>query len=183
MRGRPDMPKLIVIRRRPSFDRLRAYRILVDGRVVTSIAPGSRVEIPLPPGRHRIMARFGFLRSRPLAIEAGPEEARCLLVGSRLDPRGPWKFAFSSMSWGAPLAILMLNFAGQALCSDPAAKVWFGRFMIPMCFLPLSLMLAVGWSGVTASFVSKKSRPPIRSTDGWRSRSLIRFASRSRSGT
>jgi hypothetical protein len=135
------MARLIVTRPRPSFEKLRPYRILIDGQVATSIGGGDEVEIALPPGRHRITARVGVLRSQPLEIEAGPEEAHHLLVRSHVDRRGPLRVAFFS-TFLVPIATLSLMLAGQALFSDPFEKGWFTQFLGPMIWLPFWLTFA-----------------------------------------
>jgi len=46
------MAKLIVTRPRQFADRLRQYRILIDGDPAATIGPGQTVEVELAPGRH-----------------------------------------------------------------------------------------------------------------------------------
>lgn len=136
------MAKLIVTRARKSADRARAYRILVDGQAVTRIGAGGRVEIPLPPGRHEIVAKLAFLRSPPLEIEAGPEGDHHVLVGSKMDRSETWKVVRYSTAW-APLAFLLLSFTGRFLFSDPDEGGWFTRFVLPAMMLPSLVQLAL----------------------------------------
>ena len=101
-----------------------------------------KVEIPLPPGLHRVTARLDFLRSQPLEIDADPEGVHHLLVGSNMNRRMPWKLALYSAMW-TPLALVLLNFARDSLFSDPLESVWFSRFMIPVAVLPGLLLLTL----------------------------------------
>ena len=47
---------VIRLHRRQSFyrDRLRAYRVRIDGNPVGKIAAGETMDFPVPPGEHRV---------------------------------------------------------------------------------------------------------------------------------
>jgi hypothetical protein len=135
------MAKLIVTRPRQFADRLRKYRILIDGDRAATIGPGETVEIELAPGRHQITARLDFLSSPPVEIEAGPDEVHHVRAGSNLARRGRLKFmvVFPAI---APFAILVLSLACSGLFRDPFEGHWFTLFMAPMVMLPFLLQLA-----------------------------------------
>ena len=67
--------RLTFTRGRLYADRLRSYRILVDGRPVGRLDPRGRLDVTVPPGFHRIEARVDWCRSRPMDIDLRPGEA------------------------------------------------------------------------------------------------------------
>lgn len=56
-------------------DRLRNYRILVDGEEVGRLAAGAELRVELPEGEHEVVAKIDWARSNrlPLLIRAGEE--------------------------------------------------------------------------------------------------------------
>jgi hypothetical protein len=55
-------------------DRLRGYRLVVDGKSVASLKRGQSVSVPVQPGHHRIWMRIDWCRSRILDVELGDNE-------------------------------------------------------------------------------------------------------------
>jgi Tfp pilus assembly protein PilE len=135
------MAKLVVNRPRQAADRLRRYRILIDGRVAAMIANGKTAELDLTPGPHRIAVRLDFLRSQPLEIDARRGDAYHFIVGTNLARRRPWKAASFAAAW-SPLAIVSLALAGEILFIAPFEGSWFRQFLLPMMVLPSLLLLA-----------------------------------------
>ena len=66
-------------------DRLRAYRLVVDGRERGTIKEGETLEVELPPGDHRVWMKLDWAKSRELII-SGEEDAnlRCRGNGNPL---------------------------------------------------------------------------------------------------
>ena len=53
-------------------DRLRAYRVLVDGQHVASVRDGEVVATPIDAGDHEVELRIDWARSRRLQVTAVP---------------------------------------------------------------------------------------------------------------
>ena len=56
-------------------DRLRAYKVLVDGEVVGRLRAGQTIEVDVQPGLHVVQARIDWCRSAPLEVNVGPRGA------------------------------------------------------------------------------------------------------------
>jgi hypothetical protein len=56
------------------MDRLRSYKIFVNGTQVGTIARNTVLDIEIPSGLLTIEARIDWGRSRPLTIEATPDQ-------------------------------------------------------------------------------------------------------------
>ena len=50
-------------------DRLRRYRIQVDGAEVGRLGRGGRIVVPVAPGRHEVRVRIDWAGSRPLTAD------------------------------------------------------------------------------------------------------------------
>ena len=66
----PATAKLIVTREKAYIDRIRDYRILLDGAEVLRVGAGGVVEAPIVPGPHSLEARIDWARSQPLTFDA-----------------------------------------------------------------------------------------------------------------
>ena len=67
--------KLHIRRRRSAFhDRLRSYRVIVDGNDVGRIRAGEAWEYDVSPGHHTIRLRIDWTGSPSLAIQFSPGE-------------------------------------------------------------------------------------------------------------
>lgn len=78
----------IVIRRVASRwqDRLRDYKVVVDGRVVARVANGREVTVAVEPGRHKVHMAIDWARSRPLDVELTAEQSIRLECGPNVPP-------------------------------------------------------------------------------------------------
>jgi hypothetical protein len=84
-----------IVRRSGYADRIRSYKIFINGTVAGSIARDSVLDLEVPSGTLTIEARIDWGRSRPLTIEAVP--------GKRIDIE-------VSNHWGALLALWAITF-------------------------------------------------------------------------
>jgi hypothetical protein len=50
-------------------DRLRSYRILIDGERAGSVKEGQTASVEVPPGRHEVELRIAWCRSPAIAID------------------------------------------------------------------------------------------------------------------
>jgi len=91
------MPRLVVTRPTAFRDRLRAYRIFVDGTNVGDVRAGGQVELEISPGRHRVEARVDWCSSTPLSVEASGEPIR-LEVGSDWSSWNPFEL-LARLTW------------------------------------------------------------------------------------
>jgi hypothetical protein len=66
-------------------DRIRAYKVVVDGEVVASIGAGETQTVAIAPGRHRVWAKIDWCRSRAHEIDVA-EGSRATFT---LRPNGP----------------------------------------------------------------------------------------------
>jgi hypothetical protein len=87
--------KLRIIRHGGFADSLRSYKIIVNGSQVGTIAKNSVLDIEVPDGPLRIEARIDWGRSRPLLIEAAPDQRIEIEVSNH---------------WGALLALWAITF-------------------------------------------------------------------------
>jgi hypothetical protein len=84
-----------IVRRSEYADRIRSYKILINGTVAGSIARDSVLDLEVPSGPVTIEARIDWGRSRPLTIEAAP--------GKRIEIE-------VSNHWGALLGLWAITF-------------------------------------------------------------------------
>jgi hypothetical protein len=71
-------------------DRLRGYRVIVDGQMVGQLLPGWSVETPVEPGEHVVQLRIDWGRSRTVPVTVEPA-GTARLVG---EPRPAWSALF-----------------------------------------------------------------------------------------
>jgi len=87
--GEPSQAAITVSRPRRGRDGLRAYRVVVDGCLVTKLRRGQARTISVSPGRHRLYLRLDWwLRCPELEVELGPGASAdfvCRARGSLLD--------------------------------------------------------------------------------------------------
>ena len=120
-----------------------ACHILIDGRRRHIDRRGvGKVEIPLPPGRHEVTVRAGFVGSQPVGIEAGPGEVYHLKVANNMAFWRRERLLVFILVILAPLAIQFINIACGRLFSDRIEMGWLNRFMIPMVTLPSLVLFA-----------------------------------------
>lgn len=58
----------------PSPDRLRAYRLMVDGVAVAKVKRGETATVTLSPGRHRIRMKIDWCGSRTLELDVSDSD-------------------------------------------------------------------------------------------------------------
>lgn len=86
-KGTPERGNHAVIRVSRSTgypDRLRAYRIFVNGHEMARVSAGESVDIPVPSGTHEVVAKVDWCGSPTLICTAGAGETHCFEVGSNL---------------------------------------------------------------------------------------------------
>ena len=78
----------IVVRRTKALwqDRVRGYRILIDGREVACIENGSSVQIPVLPGTHSVRMQVDWCQSPELRVEVKAGESVALECGPNCTP-------------------------------------------------------------------------------------------------
>lgn len=86
------MPTLTVRRETAWRDRLRRYRILLDGVEVGQLLPGEVLTLHPEPGPHELRARIDWCGSQPLLVTIG-DGAVVVVVRSAL--RG-WRVLFAA---------------------------------------------------------------------------------------
>lgn len=75
----------ITVRRTTSYaDRLRAYKVKVDGVVVGSVRARESVTVPVAPGRHSLVLRIDWCGSEQIDFEVQPGENVFFECGSSL---------------------------------------------------------------------------------------------------
>lgn len=77
--GRVDAGKgkaLILLSRKAGGwrDRLRSYRVILDGDQVAKVRPGQAIELPVSPGRHELLLEIDWCASPTVELDAEPGE-------------------------------------------------------------------------------------------------------------
>jgi len=90
---------LRLIRRSGYADWLRSYEIIVNGIKVGTLARNSVLDLVVPSGRVTVEARIDWGRSRPLTVEATPDQRIEIEVSNH---------------WGALLAIWAITFGAHS---------------------------------------------------------------------
>jgi hypothetical protein len=76
---------MVVVRRTTSYaDRLRAYRIEIDGVVIGSVRAGQSLALPVKSGRHSIALRIDWCGSGNVEFEVRKDEQAVFDCGSNL---------------------------------------------------------------------------------------------------
>ena len=77
----------IKIRRATGWqDKLRAYKVLLDGVVVAEITQGCHADIPATAGAHTVQLKIDWCSSPLLHVEVGSEEDLTLECGPNAKP-------------------------------------------------------------------------------------------------
>ena len=71
-------------------DRLRAYKLIVDGRAVAAVRSGEEQTVAVEPGSHRVWTKIDWCRSQILDVDL-EEGDRAVL---RCRPNGPLLLVF-----------------------------------------------------------------------------------------
>jgi len=85
----------ITVRRTTSYaDRLRAYKVLVDGALAGTVRADQSVSIPITPGRHTLVLRIDWCGSQEIPFEARAGEHVTFECGSSFAGRRVFLAAF-----------------------------------------------------------------------------------------
>jgi hypothetical protein len=88
---------VISVSRRPGGwrDRLRRYRVMIDGQQVAWIKNGQQVDVPVTPGRHTVFLQISWARSPRLEVDAAPGQTVSLQCApTNMPPVGPGADAY-----------------------------------------------------------------------------------------
>jgi hypothetical protein len=88
------MSKLIIQRTSEYTNRLRDYKIYIDGQKVDTISNGQTKDLNISPGRHTLFFKIDWCRSPEISFEIVDNEAKMFNV------RG-----FKNSDWILPLAL------------------------------------------------------------------------------
>jgi hypothetical protein len=120
---------VIRLHRRRSFyrDRLRAYRVRIDGNPVAKIAAGATMDFPVPSGEHRVRLTIDqFCSSREVMLQVREGE----LVEFTCRPGVPWLWGLFPLLFGVFEMMLVFNH-----------MLLWGLFALPLC--PVFALLLV----------------------------------------
>jgi hypothetical protein len=93
------MPTTISVSRDSGYaDRLRDYRVLLDGAEIGRIGNGAAKQFEVPSGQHQLMIKIDWARSNIVAFDISENQSARFLCGSNL--RG----------WRIVLAIYYMSF-------------------------------------------------------------------------
>lgn len=66
---------MLKIKRIPAFaNKLRAYKVLLDGEQVGRIKEGQEIEVPVSPGRHRLHLKIDWCWSNVVEFTAAEQD-------------------------------------------------------------------------------------------------------------
>ena len=81
------MSQIIVNRIKSRWqDRLRDYRVIVDGRTVARVANGEEASVTVEPGAHSVHMAIDWARSAPLDVNVGVGQTVRLECGPNVKP-------------------------------------------------------------------------------------------------
>lgn len=81
------MSRIVVRRVKAAWqDRIRDYRIFVDGKEVARVANGSSAEIPVEPGTHSIRLKIDWCQSKEVRISVNAGKVAQLECGPNATP-------------------------------------------------------------------------------------------------
>jgi hypothetical protein len=76
-------------------DRLRRYRVMIDGEWVAMIKRGQRIDVPVTPGRHTVFLQVDWARSPQLEVDLAPGQTVSLeCAPTNIPPFGPGADAY-----------------------------------------------------------------------------------------
>jgi hypothetical protein len=100
MMAEGDMCTIRLVRPSLFVDRIRSYKILLNGKMAGSIGHDSAIEIAAPAGAITLEARIDWARSRPLTINTVPGERIEIEVRNHWGARlGLWAITFGKNSY------------------------------------------------------------------------------------
>jgi hypothetical protein len=73
----------IIVQRAASrwHDRMRDYKVVVDGQAVARVGNGGSTTVAVMPGKHTVYMAIDWGRSKPLDVTVGPEQVVALECG------------------------------------------------------------------------------------------------------
>ncbi len=81
----PDSARIVVQRRLGGYrDRVRRYKVLVDGVERGALGEGEQIEVPVAPGAHTFRAAIDWTGSRTVPVEVRPGQT----VRFSIEPNG-----------------------------------------------------------------------------------------------
>jgi hypothetical protein len=95
---------VIRLHRLRDYQRLRTYRVRIDGNAAGKIAAGKTVDFPVPPGEHLVrvtLDRFSGTRVVTLQVREGE------LAEFTCRPAAWWLVGLTSMMWAAFCEVLI----------------------------------------------------------------------------
>ena len=95
------MAKLIIIRNSEYVNRLRTYRIYLDGVKLGNVANGDSKEFEVPAGQHQVWAKIDWCSSPTISFEVKEQQAKTYQIG--VFPGANW------LIWTS-IGILILHF-------------------------------------------------------------------------
>jgi hypothetical protein len=95
------MAKLIIIRNSEYVNRLRTYRIYLDGIKLGNVANGDSKEFEVPAGEHQVSAKIDWCSSPPISFAVNEQQSKTYQVG-----------VFKGANWliWTSIGILILHF-------------------------------------------------------------------------
>jgi hypothetical protein len=97
------MTNLTVVRDSGYADRLRAYKIVLDGIAIGSIKNGETKTFPIAPGQHSLSLRIDWCGSK--SVEFAAADGTSVVFEAKSNLRGPkivgalWRSIFAWNSW------------------------------------------------------------------------------------
>jgi hypothetical protein len=78
----------LIVRRQKALwqDRMRSYRVYVDGVEVAQVANGAEVQTAITPGEHVVQLKIDWCRSKSLNVNVRPGESLTLECGPNSTP-------------------------------------------------------------------------------------------------
>lgn len=117
----PAGTSVIRLHRLRDYQRLRTYRVRIDGNVAGKIGAGKTVDFPVPPGEHLVRVTLDrFWGTRVVTLQVGEGE----LVEFTCRPAAWWLVGLTSMMWAA---------LGRVLGVVAGNHLLWGWFALVLC--------------------------------------------------
>ncbi|MFL5807901.1 MAG: hypothetical protein ACJ749_00190 [Flavisolibacter sp.] len=124
------MARLIVQRTSEYNNRLRHFRIFIDGEEVDKIANGETMEFHLTPGRHRLYSKIDWCSSQEISFDISDGETKMFKLGG-----------FRHGNWIIPLSV---GFVVLGSLFRATAGVDYVLYLMIPGFLLLVYYLTIG---------------------------------------
>jgi hypothetical protein len=118
---RMNGPAYIEIERQsnPWRDRLRSYRLIMDGVQMGTLSRGSSLRYEVAPGQHHICLRVDWCRSRVLKFDVQPGETVSFICAASA---GSWRALYdASLGWRRYISLNRVERITPNLTSAPSA--------------------------------------------------------------